>query len=53
MHVVSMAGRLLYGAAPPPPWLLATASLLGVVAAAGIWLAFFPPRRVRSLVQLS
>ncbi|RIL00119.1 MAG: hypothetical protein DCC71_19080 [Proteobacteria bacterium] len=53
MHAISMFGRAQFGTAPVPPALLAAASLLGVVAAGGIWLAFFPPRRVRSRAQLS
>lgn len=53
IHVVSMYGRAHYGTAATPPSMLALSSLLGLVAAAGIWLAFFPPKRVRTSPQLS
>jgi len=53
IHVTSIAGRILHGTSEIPPALLALGSLLGLTAAAGIWLAFFPPRRATALAKLS
>lgn len=47
MHAVSTANRFVVDGGMHPA-LLALSSLLGLGAAAGIWLAFFPPRRRRA-----
>lgn len=43
----SFAARLVYGPVMPP-WVGTMNALLGLVAAAAIWLGFFPPRAVRA-----
>lgn len=48
MHVASAANRFLVSEGMHPA-LLASSSLLGLGAAAGIWLAFFPPGRSRAV----
>lgn len=45
--VSTFAARLVYGPVMPP-WVGALNALLGLVAAAAIWLGFFPPRAVRA-----
>jgi hypothetical protein len=47
MHAASAANRFVASDGMHPA-LLATSSVLGLGAAAGIWLAFFPPRRRRA-----
>jgi hypothetical protein len=46
MTSFSFASRLLHGPVMPP-WVSALNAGLGVVAAAAIWLGFFPPRALR------
>jgi hypothetical protein len=46
MFAVSFGSRMTHGPMPPA-WVAVVNALLGLVAALGIWLAFFPPRRLR------
>jgi hypothetical protein len=48
IHVLSMVNRFLDPTTIAPP-LLVVQDGLGVAAAIGIWLAFFPPRRMQSV----
>jgi hypothetical protein len=48
MHLASMLSRILVGTAALPEWLAGVKSAFGLVAAAGLWLAFFPSRRARA-----
>lgn len=44
MHIASMLSRAVMGPGDTHPALMATTSSLGLVAAVGLWLAFFPKR---------
>jgi hypothetical protein len=50
MIVIALVSRMIHGPTPQP-WTQAVAALLGLLAAATIWMGFFPPAALRTRLQ--